>query len=84
MQNQKLLEDFDREENKKLVLMLPNTSGGDDYDSEEENKNVQEKIPVKEIHANEKQPSPKNPPVKNEIKSKKKPDPIYESLAIKK
>jgi hypothetical protein len=45
---------------------------------------VQEKIPVKEIHANEKQPSPKNPPVKNEIKSKKKPDSIYESLAIKK
>jgi len=34
------LEDFDREENKKLVLMLPNTSGGDDYDSEEENKPV--------------------------------------------
>ena len=45
---------------------------------------MQEKIPVKEINANEKQPSPKNLPVKNEIKSKKKPDPIYESLSIKK
>jgi hypothetical protein len=39
------LEDFDREESKKLVLMLPNTSGGDDYDSEEENKHQYNKSP---------------------------------------
>jgi hypothetical protein len=45
---------------------------------------LQEKTVVKEITSNEKQPSPKIASVKNEIKSKKNIDPIYESLAVKK